>query len=304
LQDRGGPRNGLILPSETRTLAEVTRALSRTDPKNPRFPLLVEALVTLGRGDGWGTTNANAAALLALAEILKPPFEGSTSHSIRVTFEGGGNPFTLALGPKFPTGFLFDNDASAGEATLLTPNGARAVALRAETTYLPLADGSRTAAEAQGFVVSREVLRYGARPGKAPPDRVALESPGIRLDLAIGDMVEDHVRVVNPQERHYVAVVVPLAAGMETLNPNIATAPPEAKAAGALSLPPTYVAYLDDQVAFYYNTLPKGTYDFYFRTRATTAGRFIQPAARAEMMYDGAVRGNSAGARVEILRKD
>ncbi len=60
------------------------------------------------------------------------------------------------------------------------------------------------------------------------------------------------------------------------------------------------MAYLDDSVAFYYNTLPAGTYDFSFRTRATTAGRFIQPSARAEMMYDGAVVGTSPGAVVNV----
>ena len=65
---------------------------------------------------------------------------------------------------------------------------------------------------------------------------------------------------------------------------------------------PSYAAYVDDHVAFYYDTLPKGTYDFFFRTRATTPGRFIQPAALAEMMYHGSVRGNSPGARVEIGR--
>ena len=48
--------NGLILPSETRTVAEVTRAVSRIDGAAPRLPLLVTALVTLGRGDGWGST--------------------------------------------------------------------------------------------------------------------------------------------------------------------------------------------------------------------------------------------------------
>ncbi len=57
---------------------------------------------------------------------------------------------------------------------------------------------------------------------------------------------------------------------------------------------------MDDHVAFYYNTLPKGSYDFYFRTRANVDGRFIQPAAVAEMMYDGTVRGNGNGALVVI----
>jgi len=99
-------------------------------------------------------------------------------------------------------------------------------------------------------------------------------------------------------------VVVPLAAGMEPLNPQLATASSDAKPSGSLTLAPSYVAYLDDGVSFYYDTLPKGTYDFYFRSRATTAGRFIQPPAHAEMMYDGSMRGNSAGARVEVVRKD
>lgn len=74
-----------------------------------------------------------------------------------------------------------------------------------------------------------------------------------------------------------------------TLNPNLATAPPEARPSKSLTLPPTYVAFLDDHVAFYYDELPAGTYDFYFRTRATTPGSFVQPSAFAEMMYDSAV---------------
>jgi len=61
---------------------------------------------------------------------------------------------------------------------------------------------------------------------------------------------------------------------------------------------------MDDHVAFYYDTLPEGTYDLYFRTRASTAGSFIQPPARAEMMYDGAVFGNGNGARLELTRKE
>jgi uncharacterized protein YfaS (alpha-2-macroglobulin family) len=64
------------------------------------------------------------------------------------------------------------------------------------------------------------------------------------------------------------------------------------------------VAFLDDQVAFYYDTLPAGTFDFYFRTRATVPGSFVQPPARAEMMYDGSVVGTSVGARVTVERRE
>jgi uncharacterized protein YfaS (alpha-2-macroglobulin family) len=152
--------------------------------------------------------------------------------------------------------------------------------------------------------VTREALvaRTGSAAGE-PLERIGLDTAGTTVALTVADVVEDHVRVVNPEDRHYVAIVVPLAAGMEPLNPNLATAPPEAKPIGQLTLAPTYAAYLDDQVAFYFDTLPKGTYDFYFRTRAQVPGSYQQPPAKAEMMYDAVVIGTGAGALIEIVEK-
>src|SRR6202043_2787016 len=163
---------------------------------------------------------------------------------------------------------------------------ARPVVVRVDTSYLPAADGSQVAPAAAGFVVSRELL--AVRGENLPPERLPLAAPGTTVHFTAGDVVEEHVQVVNPKDRHFVAVAVPLAAGMEPLNPSLATAPPEPKPRGTLSLRPTYAAYLDDEVTFYYDTLPKGTFDFYFRTRATTEGTFLQPAARAEAMNGAA----------------
>jgi hypothetical protein len=185
---------------------------------------------------------------------------------------------------------------------LATGGGSRGVVARAVTSYVPAADGSQVAAQSSGFVVTRELLRV-SKDG-APAERIDLAQAGSTQTFAVGDVVEDHVRVVNPKNRNYVAVAVPLAAGMEPLNPHLATAPPEAKASGTLTRQPTYAAYLDDQVTFYFDTLPAGTYDFYFRTRATTPGRFVEPPAKAEMMYDGSVRGNGNGARIVVERKE
>ncbi len=70
------------------------------------------------------------------------------------------------------------------------------------------------------------------------------------MRFAVGQVVEDHVRLVSSGLRHFVALVVPLAAGMEPLNPQLATAPPEAKTKGKLTLEPTYADYRDDYVAF------------------------------------------------------
>lgn len=84
------------------------------------------------------------------------------------------------------------------------------------------------------------------------------------------------------------------------MNPNLATDPREAQPSQPPTREATYAMYLDDEVRFYFEQLPKGTYDFYFRQRATTAGSFVQPAAHAEQMYHPATRGNSPGLRVTV----
>ncbi len=293
--------NPKVLPSETRTLAEVTRAIARTEGGAKRLPLLVNALVALGRGDGWGSTNANAAALSALAAVLEPPFAGSSPHTIALHLDDDGDS-TLAIGPQAPlTQWL---GTSSGNGTITSTGDATSppVIARAEISYIPAADGSQVSPVAGGFVVSRELQRV-AVDETIPPERIALSSAGMTAKLVIGDVVEEHLQLVNPLDHHSVAVVLPFAAGVEPLNPNLATAPAAAKPSGQTTLTPTYVMFLDDRAAFYYDELPKGTYDFYVRTRATTAGKFIQPAAFAELMYDGSVRGNSAGARIEIERQ-
>jgi uncharacterized protein YfaS (alpha-2-macroglobulin family) len=298
LQERRATRNGLILPSETRTVAEITRAIARAQPKSPRLPVLVDALVTLGRDDGWGTTNANASALLALAEILEPKPSSGPARAVRVRLDGKDQP--LQVGAASPVSVVDGTTLGAGEVAV-AGGGDAPLVVRVDTTYVPDLDGGQVAASADGFVVSREIQRVQKE--GAPAQKTPLTQPGTTQTFAVGDVIEEHVQIVNPKARNYVAVIVPLAAGVEPMNPRLATAPPEAKPAGALTLGPTYASYQDDHVAYYYNALPAGTYDFYFRTRATIPGTFVQPPAKAEMMYDGAVRGNSNGARVVIERK-
>jgi len=298
LQEKTTSRNNLILPTETRTIAQMTRAVARYDAKNARFPLLVDSLVTLGKDDGWGTTNANAEALLALSEILKPPYSGAKAASVRVKLDGAEQ--TIHLGPDLPLGAVSGTGPEAGEALLQGKAGPRPVVMRVDTSYVPADDGSKVAAQSSGFVVTRELLLIKK---DGPPVKIPLTEAGTTQTFAIGDIIEEHVQVVNPKERHYVAVIAPLAAGMEPLNPKLQTAPPEAAPEGKTTLAATYESFQDDQTAFYYNMLPAGTYDFYFRTRATVSGSFIQPAAKAEMMYDGAVFGMSNGAKIVISGK-
>ena len=267
-------------------------------PKNPKLPVLVSALVTLGKGDGWGTTNANASALLALSEVLEPKGGTGPARAVRVRLDGKDQ--ALQVGAASPVAVVEGTTLGAGEVSVAAGSDTP-VAVRVDTTYVPDVDGSQVAAASDGFVVAREIQRVGKE--GAPLQKTPLAQPGTTQTFAVGDVVEEHVQVVNPKARNYVAIVVPLAAGVEPMNPRLATAPPEAKPAGSLTLAPTYASYQDDHVAYYFNALPAGTYDFYFRTRATVPGTFVQPPAKAEMMYDGAVRGQSNGAQVVVERK-
>jgi alpha-2-macroglobulin len=286
----------LIHASETKTVAEMTRAIIKLQPKNPRLPVLVNALVTLGRDDGWGTTNANAAAMLALSDLLNPPFAGSIPRTIKVQL--GAKTLDLKTGPQSPVGYWTGSEPDGGTLQLDGSPTQSPVVVRYESSYMPQADGSQTVARSNGFVITRELLRLG-KP-EEPPARLAISTPGTTQIFSVGQIIEEHVQVVNPRNRNYVAIMIPLAAGMEPLNPNLATAPPEARPAGKLTQTPSYAAFMDDHVAFYYDSLPAGTFDFYFRTRASTTGSFIQPSAKAEMMYDSAVWGSTPGARINI----
>jgi len=129
-------------------------------------------------------------------------------------------------------------------------------------------------------------------------------SPGAdgTLHLTIGDIVEETVEIANPEDRTHVAISLPLAAGLEPLNPNLATAPAEAQPSAGPTLTPTWVSFNDDRVFYAYDSLPKGNYTFVFRTRAQVVGSFTQPPGEAETMYQAGIYGASAGQRIVITR--
>ncbi len=302
LQKNASHRNALILPSETRTLSEVLRAAAMMpdDLRSTEFDkkqTLIDGIVNLGKGSGWGSTNANASALIALAEVLSSQPTGTTTDMrVEITVQGE-SASTLELGKRV---LQTKQIASAAALSFASEQAseARPLIVLSNTQYIAKADGSQVKAFARGFVVRREMLKL--QPDDLPFKRIVLDKPGTSQVFQTGQVVEEHVEIVNPMNRNHVAVIIPLAAGLEPLNPSLATAPPEAKPEGSNTLKPSYTAFYDDQVAYFYDSLPKGTYNFYFRTRATIPGSYIQPAAYAEMMYDEAVNGNSNGARIII----
>jgi hypothetical protein len=291
-RDVGGDR---LLASEIRTVAEMVRALTRADTTGPRVELLADALVRLSSRDRWRSTNAAAATVLALAELVQPPLADAPMVTARAWAEGR-QVARLAAGPDQPLATATVN--GVGPLWLeLGSTSESAATVRVDSRWTPAEPGSMATPHSNGFAVTRTAVA----PSAAGPDRQwTLETAGSAVELTVGDVVEEQIEVVNPADRQFVAIAVPLAAGLEPLNPSLATASGDAEPSRQPSTPPTSVAFADDQVTYFYDTLAKGTLHLAFRCRATVPGRFIQPPATAELMYDQAVNGRSAGAWVEV----
>ena len=79
-------------------------------------------------------------------------------------------------------------------------------------------------------------------PASGPVQRLAPDADGA-IHLSAGDVVEETAELVNPEDRTHVAISLPLAAGLEPLNPNLATAPAEATPSAGPTLAPTFVSF-------------------------------------------------------------
>jgi hypothetical protein len=286
----GEAGNPLILPSETRSLAEITRAVALAAPEEPRLAVLRDGLVRLAGGDGWGTTNANAAAIRALAETWQ------RGGAVSASLAGPGGVERVSFGGTTPV----VRRVSTEPAPLRIEGGGAPIVALVDTRFQPVEPGAKARPVAQGFVLSRQSHRVPG--GASRPERIDPDAEGV-LRLSVGDVVEETAELVNPEDRTFVAIRLPLAAGLEPLNPALATAPAEATPSAGPTLPPTWASYGDDSVLYAYNSLPKGNYRFVFRTRALIPGRFTQPPGEAEMMYQAGVYGSSAGRAVVIARQ-
>ena len=284
LQDRGG--SPFILPSETRTLANVLRAVVAATPQEPRIGLLRTGLVGLATGEGWGNTNATAAAVQALGASLQGPIPGAPAS---ITLDG--RPVSGPLDAGHPLLTARSNRPGAGRIQA-RPGTLALIA----ADFVPSEPGAAARATQNGFVVTRTLYKVGAGP------MARIDAVDGSIPLSVGDVLEEVDEVATPEDRVHVLLRLPLPAGLEPLNPNLATAPAEAAPSAGPTLPTAYSAFNDDEVRHAWLQMPAGTVTVRHRLRVTVPGQFTQPPATAEMLYRPGVDGASAGQRVVITR--
>ncbi|HPW56501.1 MAG: hypothetical protein KA072_13080 [Thermoanaerobaculaceae bacterium] len=176
-----------------------------------------------------------------------------------------------------------------------------------------------------GEVHAAAMLRYTPR-GSRPPITQGLEVTRTLVDIRgtptagvpAGEEVLLEIAVNCPATRRFVAVEVPLPAGLEALDPELATTARRVESAtdsewsgqdeaesgwGFWWVPGfDHVELRDDRVMLYATQLPAGTTTTKVRCRATTTGTFLLAPARAEQMYEPEVFGATSGATFEVLQ--
>jgi alpha-2-macroglobulin len=110
--------------------------------------------------------------------------------------------------------------------------------------------------------------------------------------------------MVADARRVNMALVDPLPAGLEIVNPALAASPalpPPPEDEGGPPIPilwqPTWFEHQnlrDDRAEAFSGHLSAGTYTYSYIARATTPGRFVVPPAMAEEIYTPEVFGRSA----------
>ncbi len=287
------PATPLILPSEARSLAQAVQAAAAATPSDPRLPVLRTGLLGLADGSGWGSTNATGAALQALAASWQAP-----AQPVQATVALPGKPAAGTLDRDHP---LFQAATTAAGAVHVQARPG--IAVLAATDYVPLPPGAQAQAAQHGLILSRTLYRVPPAVGAVQPPLTRLEPDADgALHLAVGDVVEELDEVVTDADVSQIALNLPLPAGLEPLNPALATATADATPSAAPTLAPSWSGYGDDAVTAVWLALPRGSYSLRTRMRATIPGQFTEPPATAELLYQRGVYGSTTGARVVVAR--
>jgi uncharacterized protein YfaS (alpha-2-macroglobulin family) len=137
-----------------------------------------------------------------------------------------------------------------------------------------------------GYVLQRSFARYEGK-GAA----------------RVGDLVVVSLELVVPRESHYLALVDPLPAGLEIVQPEFRVesqlvARTVAQWGHAFdALPVTHTERGDRELRVFADHVPAGVYVHRYVARARAAGRFLQLPATVEAMYAPELRAATASTR-------
>ena len=302
-----GDDDYVLLHSNRRTDALLLDAMISDSPDSDLIPKVVTGLLAHRTKGRWSNTQENVFVLMALDryfetyENVEPDFVArmwlGEDYIGSSQFEGYTTD-TYQL--DVPMSYLLDNiDAEENQDIMLQKDGDGRLYYRLGLRYAP--DDLQLDALDMGFVVQRTYE------GIDDPEDVWQDADGI-WHIKAGARVRVRVTMVADNRRYHVALVDPLPAGLEIINPALAVSedvPSDPNSTNTRWYWWWWTWYehqnmRDERVEAFTSLLWDGVYEYTYETRATMPGTFVVPPAKAEEMYSPEVFGRSSSDIVVI----
>ncbi len=292
------------LASSVRSTALAIKAMIAIDPQQEAIPDAVRWLLTTRTPQGgWTSSHETAWALIALADW----FETSGAAERQYTYAAALNGQTLAAGettggaPGTPVEILRAvSDLYSDAPNLLTIErgaGSGSLAYSAFLTVYQQVDEAN--ATSRGLSVSRRYLPTGATCTSGEENCIRVTQAEAGEDILV------QVSLVVPDDQYYVTLEDPYPAGMEPLDPGLATSPFADPTAGlGEDADPdrgwgwrffTHAEYGDQHLRLFAPYLPAGSYQYTYQLHALLPGEYQVLPTRAWAQYMPEVFGQSEG---------
>ncbi|UCF61383.1 MAG: hypothetical protein JSV37_01530, partial [Anaerolineaceae bacterium] len=293
----------LLLSSNRRTDGILLDTLILDSPGSDLITKLVNGLLAHRTRGHWGNTQENVFVLLALDRYFNT-FEAQTPDFVARIWLGdiyaGDHQFegrtTERHETDIPMVYLVDEAYGGGETRdlILSKEGPGRLYYRLGLRYAP-SDLTLDPVD-MGFVVQRVYEAVD------DPEDVTQDEDGV-WHIKAGARVRIRLTMVADNRRYHVALVDPLPAGLEIINPALAVSE-------SIPQDPSSSEYRygwwwwwpwyehqnmrDERAEAFTPLLWDGVYEYTYVARATTPGTFVVPPAKAEEMYSPEVFGRSA----------
>jgi uncharacterized protein YfaS (alpha-2-macroglobulin family) len=296
----------LLLASDRRADGVVLDALIDEQRGSDLIPKVVTGLLAHKKRGRWENTQDNVFVLLALDKYFQT-YEKATPDFVARVWLGQGyageHAFRGRTTDRHAVDIPMAEVARLGKGDLtIQKDGKGRLYYRIGMTYAP-ADLSLPAAD-HGFVVERVY-----EPVDAPGDVV--RQPDGSWRIKAGARVRIRLTMVAESRRYHVALVDPLPAGLEAMNPALAVTgsiPQDPKAqAGAgkrywwwTSTWYEHQNLRDERAEAFASLLWEGVHEYTYVARATMPGRYVVPPPKAEEMYMPETFGRGASDHVTV----
>lgn len=292
------------LQSDRRSDGLILDALISVQPDSDLIPKIVSGLMAAQTSGRWDNVQENAFILLALRHYYDA-FEKTDSDFVAAIWLGdrlAGQHTYRGHTTERATVSIPTADLPAGQSDVTLQNdGTGRLYYRLGLQTAP--DNLKLAPLDRGFVVSRTYQAVDH------PGDVTRSADG-SWHIKAGAQVRVRLDLVSRSAQTHVALIDPLPAGLQILNPELATTPkdldpradPLSGAAGTWWYSTWYdhQNLRDDRAEAFATQLQGGVYQYSYLAKATTAGSFVAPPSRAEQIYAPETFGRAGTDRVVI----